>query len=828
MSADDSSAVPTIRRLEEVVVNRIAAGEVIQRPANALKELIENSLDAKSTSISVTVKDGGLKLLQIQDNGHGIKVDDMIIVCERFTTSKLKTFEDLSSMSTYGFRGEALASISHVAHVRITTKTADSNCAYRASYSDGKIIPSIPGVPGRPKPHAGNNGTQITVEDLFYNMPTRRKGLKSPSDEYQRILDVVHRYAIHNEGVSFTCSRLGTNTTTPDVHTMPTGKTLDNIRQIYGSSIAGELLSLERSFPVYPLKMKALISNANYNVKKSEFLLFINHRSVESSAIRKAIEAVYLPYIPKGTHPWIYMSLEMDPKNVDVNVHPTKKEVHFVDEEEIIASICDAVHERLSEANESRTFLTQSLLPQANLKGLSTGASSRKQDSKLYEYHQVRTDHRNQSLDSFLVPTPSPYAASGASSYKRIRMEVEQDRDIEDGDDQEMEDVTERESRRQGKRTAFDESDDEADNPTTSRSGSLLSKIERFKGSHLGTRSSSDSGGSQREPTTYSGRGSAPPSPTPSASVLSDTTTQVEEPFGVVYSAARRDGPTADQEPTSRLKAIKELQEELEAQKDKDLQPIFSNLSIVGMLDNQRGLVQTNLALYMINYEVASEELFYQICLRKFEHFGYIRLSTPAPIQELVMMAIEEDQELSEQWPEDCMSNEEIAETVKNHLLERRDMLKRYFSICITDDGLLTALPMLIRQYIPNLGKLPDFLWRLGSEVNWENVKECFRGISRQIAIFYRTQPNQVEEEEPLQMGEGDNAEKEAGDDGKTRRRRQKTLQETHDGHFREMVKRHIFPAFKNNFIPPESFADAKVVMTLAESKQLYSVFERC
>ncbi|KAF8966707.1 DNA mismatch repair protein [Entomortierella lignicola] len=643
MSADndpsnaDASAIPTIKRLDEAVVNRIAAGEIIQRPANALKELIENSLDAKSTSIQVSVKDGGLKLLQIQDNGHGIKFGDMAIVCERFTTSKLRTFDDLSSMSTYGFRGEALASISHVAHVIITTKTKDSNCAYKASYSDGVIIPAKPGAAAEPKPCAGNNGTQISAEDLFYNVPTRRKALKNGTEEYNRILDIVNRYAIHNEGVSFTCRKVGSNT--PDVHTTATATVLDNIRQIYGSTVANELLSLEQSYPIHQLKVKGWISNANYNVKKFAFLLFINHRSVDSPAIRKGIESVYSAYLPKNSHPWVYLSLEMEPKNVDVNVHPTKREVHFINEEEIIAKICDAIQDRLGNANVSRNFLTQTLLPQVNVKSQSEeSSSSKKSTPKVYEYDQVRTDSRAQTLDSFLVPA-SPYTLSSSSKHKRVKVGVEIDMDIDK--DYEMEVDDNREIRGSGKKTSFDDSDDEDLTSSTAEKSSLLvNKIGQFKNNPL------------RKPGGVSGShglivGSA------SGSGSSQRT-----------ESSSSSGKTKHQRVEVKLTSVLQLREDVRKQGHPILTPIFANHTFVGILDNQRGLIQNELALYLVNFEAASEELFYQLCLRDFSNFGFIRLSVPAPIKDMVLMALDDEQELmgKTEWPEELKPKEEIAE----------------------------------------------------------------------------------------------------------------------------------------------------------------------
>ncbi|KAL5007020.1 hypothetical protein ScPMuIL_015826 [Solemya velum] len=343
-----------IRKLDEVVVNRIAAGEVIQRPANALKEMMENSLDAKSTSIHIVLKQGGMKLLQIQDNGTGVRKEDMEILCERFTTSKLEKFEDLNTVTTFGFRGEALASISHVAHVTITTRTGDSKCAYRGCYSDGKLKEP-------PKPCAGNVGTQITVEDLFYNILTRRKALKNASEEHAKSVDVVGRYAVHNCRVAFTVKKFGE--CNADVRTPQDSSHVDNIRSVYGVDVAKELLEVSHVDETLSFKLHGYISNANYSVRKFVFLLFINNRLVDSSAMKKAIDFVYQAYLPKNSHPFLYLSLEILPQNVDVNVHPTKHEVHFLHEDDIIGSIQKVIDTKLLGANTSRIYYTQALLP---------------------------------------------------------------------------------------------------------------------------------------------------------------------------------------------------------------------------------------------------------------------------------------------------------------------------------------------------------------------------------------------------------------------------------------------------------------------------------
>ncbi|KAF1972188.1 DNA mismatch repair protein mutL [Bimuria novae-zelandiae CBS 107.79] len=426
---DENLPLPAPRRIKalaEDVVNKIAAGEIIVAPEHALKELIENAVDAGSTALEVVVKDGGLKLLQITDNGHGIDKEDLAILCERFTTSKLKAFEDLTSIGTYGFRGEALASISHIAHLSVTTRTKESSCAWRAHYADGKLVSPKPGQSAEPKPIAGRGGTQITVEDLFYNVPSRRRAFRSASEEYAKILDMVARYAVHCSGVSFSCKKHGSSTA--DISVPTAAGTLDRIRQIHKVTVANELVTLEAESDRWGFKCNGWISNANYSAKRTTLLLFINHRSVESTVIKKAIEQTYATFLPKGSKPFIYLSLDIEPARVDVNVHPTKREVHFLNEDEIIATICDEVRSSLSKVDTSRSFMTQSLLshqpkmPLATpVKQITPGASTPGDTSdrsvtrpvptiaprKRNDNHLVRTDASARKITSMLQSHPS-------------------------------------------------------------------------------------------------------------------------------------------------------------------------------------------------------------------------------------------------------------------------------------------------------------------------------------------------------------------------------------------------------------------------------------
>ncbi|KAK2952768.1 putative DNA mismatch repair protein Mlh1 [Blattamonas nauphoetae] len=352
---------------------KIAAGEIIHRPANALKEMMENSLDAGATSINVTIKDGGIKLLQIRDDGSGIHMDDLKIICERFTTSKLTKFDDLSNLQTFGFRGEALASISHIAHLSITSLERGSTIAYCASYLDGKIL----NPETSPRPCASIPGTVITVEDLFYNMLARKNALSSPSEEQARCVEVVSHYAIHYPRVSFTLRKQneqvplvatqarnahGTSATDSDLFKLE----IHPIRSVFGTNLSREVVFVEHriSDPIM-CEIHGYVSQPSYHSHRGLYIFFINNRLVDCTPLKRAVDDIYRKEfsLPRGCHPFVSLSLFFpQPDCVDHNVHPAKSEVHFLHEERIIGIVTNVIKEKLLAEQKEKTFHVDNII----------------------------------------------------------------------------------------------------------------------------------------------------------------------------------------------------------------------------------------------------------------------------------------------------------------------------------------------------------------------------------------------------------------------------------------------------------------------------------
>ena len=246
-------------------------------------------------------------------------------------------------------------------------------------------------------------------------MPRRKKTLRSASEEYSRILELVGRYAIHCSGVALSCKKFGDSLTSISVPANAT--TVERIRQIYGSSIANELIIFENSSKDWGFKANGWVTNVNYNAKKTAFILFINHRAVESAAIKKAMEQTYSSFLPKNGHGFIYLSLEIEPHRVDVNVHPTKKEVFFLDEDEVIGILMKELRERLSKVDESRIFVTRSLVQDSSR---ATGVPSSTNRSKVsysaygssvkrvYDHDLIRTDSRERKITTLLPAAARP------------------------------------------------------------------------------------------------------------------------------------------------------------------------------------------------------------------------------------------------------------------------------------------------------------------------------------------------------------------------------------------------------------------------------------
>ncbi len=319
-----------INILDDSTINKIAAGEVVERPSSIIKELVENSIDAGSSYISIEIENGGKGLIRIVDNGSGIDKDDVNKAFLRHATSKINTVEDLSSLESLGFRGEALASIAAVSKLEMLTKTEEALIGLRIVLDGGKIREK--------EATSANSGTQISVRDLFFNTPARRKFLKSNQAEAQAITDIVNKIAIGNPSIKIKYI----NNSKTIYETLGDGSIINAIRMIYGRDISENLIEIDYRSKYFSIS--GYLGNNNiYRGNRNHQHLYINGRYIKSPNISKKINDAYKAIIPINKYPIYFVNISVDPAKVDVNIHPSKLEVKFDQEEEILNELSDFV-----------------------------------------------------------------------------------------------------------------------------------------------------------------------------------------------------------------------------------------------------------------------------------------------------------------------------------------------------------------------------------------------------------------------------------------------------------------------------------------------------
>ncbi|CDO93714.1 unnamed protein product [Kluyveromyces dobzhanskii CBS 2104] len=678
-----------IKPLDVSVINKIAAGEIVIAPVNALKEMMENSIDAKATMIDVLVKEGGIKLLQITDNGSGINKEDLPILCERFTTSKLAIFEDLSKIETFGFRGEALASISHIARVTVTTKTEKDECAWKASFSEGKML-------GDPKPVAGKTGTIITVEDLFYNIPSRLKALRSPADEFNKILDVIGRYSINNDNVGFSCKKFGDSKVALMIKSDLSKK--DRVRIIFGAHVSTKLMELHIDVTNDVeknglLSASGLITNLDFTNKKPiQPAFFINGRLVSCDPMRRSFNQIYSTFLPKGNKSFMYLALTIRPQNVDVNIHPTKREVRFLHEEEIIDALAFQLQEKLASIDTSRTFKTASFAatpyhaPISNHETPDTAKTNQK--VKRQENKLVRIDSSQAKITNYMRSAKLEFLPPHNNAHKSSAL------------------------------------------TTTDDSNTTLHNNEQ----------------------------------------------DLEPGSGTLYGEEASTHQT-----TSR-----------------------NNTYFIVPKKKRLASIQCDLKLFLVDYGSICNELFYQIGLSDFSNFGRIMLydqddNEPGFNLKKVLENI------------DTLREEKIQQIIEK-IANMKEMLNEYFCLEVeTNEGgwsetRIKCVPLLLKDYNPPLSKLPFFIYRVGTQVNWDDEMECIDGILRQLALFYIPPI--------IQKVDGTDSE---------------YLNARYASEMNELtdtMDHVIFPTIKKRLLAPKTLL--KDVVEVANLPGLYKVFERC
>ena len=398
--------MPEIRELSKSMINKIAAGEVVERPANVVKELVENSVDAGAKRIEIVVEKSGSDLIKIVDDGCGIAAEQLVLALSPHSTSKISEADDLFRIHTLGFRGEALASIAEVSQLVLSSRTADAEAGAQIR-SDGGVFDEI--VPcGRPV------GTTVEARNIFFNVPARRKFLKSPTTEFGHISEAVVRIALPRPDVHFVLKHNGRT-----VYDLPaTSDRKERIGRVFGADVATRLVEIESEYKNVKVTGFVGLPDLSRGSQSLQYI-FLNGRHIRDRALQHALTEAYRGLLVSGRHPVAFLNIATPPDFVDVNVHPSKLEVRFVDGQAIYASVLGAIRDK---------FLRSDLTSRPNDAELDA-AARRTQTA----FAKNAAQERSSSSESTNRPTPSALSA-GSTSAAEPNAEVRELRFVPDVD----------------------------------------------------------------------------------------------------------------------------------------------------------------------------------------------------------------------------------------------------------------------------------------------------------------------------------------------------------------------------------------------------------
>jgi len=404
----------SIRRLPREVASQIAAGEIVERPASVVKELVENAIDAGATEIRVEVQDGGKKLIRVTDDGSGIPGDEVELAFEHHATSKLRTAEDLFALMTLGFRGEALPSIASISQVTVLTRTSEEEIGTQLRIEGGQVV--------KKQSLAATQGTIFSVERLFYNLPARRKFLKTTSSENGKISSIVSTYALAYPERRFSLT-LGRR---QSFQSPGSGALRDAVIAVYGLKVAKNMIELPRvEFEEGKIAVDGLIGGpALHRPNRKYITLFVNGRAVSSRLLMTAIQQAYQGVVPTGRHPLVVLRIEVPADEIDVNVHPQKQEVKFARSDEVFGAVQRAVRRRLIEDSPVHhyTRAPEALSPPPST---SSGRATRPDTPPVepppadVQFDLPVSRHEPQSPPDFYASAPPPIPPDEGEAYER-------------------------------------------------------------------------------------------------------------------------------------------------------------------------------------------------------------------------------------------------------------------------------------------------------------------------------------------------------------------------------------------------------------------------